>query len=145
MNNNETGNEMNQNTETESDENVSNFSAVAAKSVRGKKVDPEILAKYTQITKILKERPNEFSRAELCQKHSVNYHNFSQWYAKQQQRVQAALPPRFKPNYQPPIVGQSTIMTTVDNLMECLTPMIRDAIKTAILEGIKLDKIKAIR
>jgi hypothetical protein len=110
---------------------------------KGRKIDPETLRKYMQIKVVLAERPNEFSRAELCKKHSINYHNFSQWISKQSPKERAP-EPRYKPVTNP-LVGQSIILTTLDDLMHHLTPLLRDAIKTAVLEGEKQGKISIRR
>lgn len=114
-----------------------------------KRSNPEVIEKYIQVAKILAERPGQFSRRELCQKHNVNYHNFSQWYAGKQKKLflEKKTEVKFRPEriVPPAVAGSSVIVTTMDDLFLLLSPMLKAAIKDAIVEGIKQEKVKALR
>lgn len=114
----------------------------------GRKIDPVVLAKYEQIYKVIQERPNEFSRRELCHKHEVNYHNFSQWLQGQLRRAADAkgMLPKFRPELKqtPQLSGTSVIMVSLDDLFVLLSPMLKIALRDALLDGIKQEKVKAL-
>jgi hypothetical protein len=110
---------------------------------RGRKANPGSLEKYQKIQAILMERPNEFSKKELCEKHEVSYSNFMQWLKKQQPKKEVKIrPDRI---VAPLVVGQSIIVTTLDDLTNCLSMQLREAIREGILNGVKNDKIKVMR
>lgn len=112
---------------------------------RGRQIDPATLAAYQQIRLVYNERPNDFSKKELCEKHGVTYINFINWLKNQEGKKQQ--PKRMRPDLieKPIIVGQSFVACSIDDLIDSIVPHIRETVKIAILDGVKNNKIKVLR
>lgn len=106
---------------------------------KGRQVHPDTLSKYERIKEILLERPNTFSKRELCLKHQVNYHNFCQWVRnKEPKGVSLKQPSVF-------ITDKSLIITTAESLTALIKDQIRESVKVALYEGVKSNKIKLLK
>lgn len=105
---------------------------------KGRKVEPDILAKYEKIRAILLERPNTFSKRDLCRKHETNYHNFCQWLRNKEAPKEHNRSSVF-------MTDTSLIITTVESLTNLAMAQIKESIKVTLYEGIKANKIKLLK
>lgn len=109
---------------------------------KGRQINPETLTKYEQVRAILLERPGSFSKRELCVKHEINYHNFCQWLRNKENPraggVSLKQPPVF-------ITKDSIIIATSETLTSLIREQLAEAIKVALYEGIKSNKIKLLK
>lgn len=103
------------------------------------------VAKYETIWKVMRERPGAFTEAELCRKHSVPYGNYQSWKRIRQAKELKAKPAKFIATSGPAFLGQSVVVTTVEDLTNMVTNMVKDAVKSALHEGIKSGKVKIVR